>query len=60
MKKIVLYFGDTFWCTVPYAGVSLYHELSKNFEVIPVFLKGDIRLKKSWRGNEEFWFDKEK
>jgi len=58
MKKIVLYFGDVFWCTNPYVGVSLYYELSKNFEVIPLFGRGDIRLRKEWRANEKFWFDK--
>jgi hypothetical protein len=60
MKKIVLYFGDVFWCTTPYVGLSLFYELSNYFEVIPVFSKNDIRLHKTWNGNESFWFDKSK
>ena len=58
MKKILLYFGDVFWCTTPYVGVSIFYELSKDYDVIPVFHINDIRTSKTWRGNEKFWFDK--
>lgn len=57
MSTILLYFGDVFWCTVPYNGLALYYELSKNHNVIPVFMRNDIRIHKKWRGNERFYFD---
>ena len=56
--KVALYFGDAFFSTIPYAGLSLYYEISKNIEVIPIFNRGDIRLHKEWRGDEKFWFNK--
>ena len=59
MKKIALYFGDVFWCTAPYAGLQLFYELSKEYDVIPIFMKNDIRLHKKWNGNERFYFDVE-
>lgn len=55
--KIALYFGDCFWSTVPYQGLSLYYELSKQIEVLPIFNTRDIRLHKKWRGDEKFWFN---
>ena len=60
MKRIALYFGDVFWSTLPYGGLSIYESLSKDYEVIPIFQKNDIRLHKTWRGNEKFYFDKER
>lgn len=57
MSTVLLYFGDAFWCTVPYNGLELYYELSKTHKVIPVFMNNDIRLHKTWRGDEKFWFD---
>jgi hypothetical protein len=58
MKKIVLYFGDSFWCSTPYEGVALFYELQKDHEVYPVFINNDIRLHKEWRGGEKYFFDK--
>ena len=57
-KTLLLYFGDVFWCTTPYEGVEIFNELSKEYNVIPVFGSGDIRIHKTWRGDEKFWFDK--
>lgn len=58
-KRVILYFGDVFWCTVPYSGLSLFHELSKDFEVFPVFQSNDIRLYKEWDGSEKYHFNKD-
>ena len=57
MKKISLYFGDVFWCTAPYAPLQVFHELSKKYDVLPIFAKNDIRLHKKWNGTEKFYFD---
>ena len=56
-KKIALYFGDVFWCTVPYSGIALFHELSNDFDVIPIFQEKDIRLHKTWKGSERYQFN---
>ena len=55
--KTAIYFGDVFWSTIPYQGLSLYYELSKKMEVLPIFNTGDIRLHKKWRGDEKFRFN---
>lgn len=59
-KKIAVFGADLFWSSSPYECLNVYEDISKSFDVDYVMFENDIRLNKSFSGEEKFFFETEK
>lgn len=55
--KIAVLIPDFFWSSIPYDGLPIFYELSKDNDVDLIIFRKDIRLNKKFIGCEKFKFD---
>ena len=56
--KIAVFAGDLFWSASPYEQLNLAHYMGRECETDLVMFEKDIRLVKSFRGDEKYRFDR--
>ena len=59
-KRQAVFAGDIFWSSCPYESLDVFLYLSNFNKTDIILFENDIRLNKTFTGNEKFYFDVEK